>query len=406
MEQQVKTISGLVSSWRTKASTVSTQSQKLLHRAINDFEAFGEEYESYFEDILANGAFDPTKTTAERLRYQYLQTLRGYWLSLEQVILQREVEYYSDVLEQAFEQSAIYLQNLNLPLPGTLIYFNKVSSIRYLPFTKIPILGIPYLFAEPRGWSAIAHEIGHYLYWNLGNNLVETPRRQEQLKSEAIQFLTDAGIDEKQQEFVIPWLEEIFSDVVGTCIDGSKFVEASEEFIKSQAGNEEESTFNDGHHPPLILRPFVWKRALRRGGRTVKRPEQDHRVSLNTMIKFPAPVLFGEEELESSLMAVQHEHDVKTSNAEALIPAIEHLVDFLKEKFDGLLAGIQPHETKITAFQELKGFMEEQRTTEKHKERQTYELLLTPRVLEGGVVHTHGYYIPFHGWHDATTHSH
>jgi hypothetical protein len=243
------------------------------------------------------------------------------------------------------------------------------------------------------------------LFWNLGNSLDETPRLQEQLKANAIQFLNDSGIAEKQRGYVMPWLEEIFSDVVGTRIDGLEFVESSEEFIRSKAGNETETTFNDGHHPPLILRPFVWRRALKTGGRVVHRSGHDPRFDLSIKIKFPAPMISGEE-ITPSLVAVPHEHDFETMSAEELLPAMELLVDFLGGKLDEILTEIHAKERTVTAFQELKGFMEEQRTTEKRKGHEIYELLLTPRVFEGGIEHTHGYYIPFHGWHESTTHPH
>jgi hypothetical protein len=297
-----------------------------------------------------------------------------------------------------------YITTLNMPLPGVLIYFNRVTNIRYLPFTRVPILGIPYLFSGPKRWSAIAHEIGHYLFWNLGTNPDETLNLQEQVKSDAKQFLSNAGIAEKQQRFVMPWLEEIFSDVVGARTDGLGFVESSEEFTRLQAGNEAETTFNDGHHPPLLLRPFVWRRALQVGGQIIERSGQDRSTNLDARIKFPLSLMPAEEIGHHGLM--EHEENVETITAEELLPAMEILVDFLSTKLDEILTDIQPKERTVTAFQELKGIMEYQQTTEKGKGREVYELLLTPRVLEGGIEHTHGYYIPFHGWHEERSHTH
>ena len=405
MEKQISTISGLVSTWRKKALSALPKYHTLLQQAIDDFEAFGLEYQDYFEDVIDKKSFLPEKTTVDRLRHQYMQTLQGYWLSLEQVVLQWQTEYYSVILEQAYEQSSAYLNTLRLPLPGSLIYFNRVTSIRYLPFTKIPILGIPHLFSGPKRWSAMAHEIGHYLFWNLGNSLDETPGNQEQLRIDAAQYLSEAGIAEKERGFVMPWLEEVFCDVAGTYIDGSGFVDSSEEFLRCQAGNETETTFNDGHHPPLLLRPFVWRRALKNVDRTILRSGREPQLNPGTNIEFPALVISGEERTRS-LVAVPHEHEVETASAETLLPALETLVDFLNGKFDEILTNVHPRERTITAFQELKSFMEAQKATGKRSKSPVYEMLLTPRVFEGGIEHTHGYYIPFHGWHESSTHSH
>lgn len=406
MENQVDAISDLVDAWRQKAKETQFPYADVFQQAITDFQKFSYAYQDYFEDLVEEGSYNHEKTTGVRLRYQYMETLEGYWLSLEQVILQWQVEYYRKALEQAYEESMSFLKNLDLSLPGILIYFNKVANIRYLPFTGIPILGISHLFSGSERWSAISHEIGHYLFWNLGSSLGETRKLQKKLKTDAAQFLTESGIGEKQRDLTISWLEEVFSDIIGTRVDGVQFLQRSEEFIESQAGNESERTLVVDRHPPLIFRPLIWRQALKSADETIQLPPPVRNFDGTAEIKFCPLIISGEEKV-AGLMAVPGDQDFETLRAEELRPAIEKLVKFLTGKLGGILSDIRLIKGKrATAFQKLKRFLEEEKqTSEKLKEKEIYELLLQPRTFEGAYSHAHGLQ-SLHGWHELGTHSH
>lgn len=390
----------------------TTPADTLLKKAIADFQKFSGEYDEYFETLIRDNAFDPAKTTSDRLRYQCTQTLQTYWLSLEQVFLQRQVGYYQDKLKVAHQQAERYLEALGVNLPGVLIYFNKVSNIRYLPFTKIPILGIPHPFSGPEKWSAIPHELGHYIFWNLGNTHRETRQLQKQLRLDASEFLTANGVSQKHQDFILPWLEEIFSDVVGTRIDPLGFISSSEEFVNTQAGNEQELTLNDGHHPPLVFRPFVWAQALKSLAKSVDLSKLSSFFDRATLANFsslkieasvPASVII--EEAKHVVGTIPNQGDYETQSVEELLPATGKFVDYLSGRMDDILAYIQPATRKSSAFQELKEFLREEGGSKELANQTMYELLLKPRILEGGYSHTHGIQT-LHGWHESTTHSH
>lgn len=403
MEKQVSALSSLVTVWERQVSGTRFPYGNLFQQAIDDFQIFSDEYQAYFKDLIEQKSYNPKKITMAHLQYHCMETLEGYWLALEQVVLQWQTEYYCHSLEEAYQQSILFLGNLNVHLPGTLIYFNKLANIRYLPFTRIPILGISYLFSGPGRWSALSHELGHYLFWNMGGDLRETRKLQNQLKIEAAQFLSQAGISDKQRDLVISWLEELFSDIVGARMDGLGFIKSSEEFIESKAGNESERTLVVDHHPPLIFRPLVWRQVLQASSGELPKPVR--KFNPDARIKF-CPLIVSGEGRNVSPTAVPGEKDFETVSAGELLPAVETLVNFLTEKLPGILTNIRPKQKKATAFQELKAFLEdEQQASETLKKKETYELLLQPRTFEGGDTHQHG--LPsFHGWHELPTHSH
>lgn len=411
MEKSINTIKDLVTGLEKHELDSSLPNLDILQQAINDFQNFSNAYEGYFEQIIADKTYKATNTTGTRLKYQYTQTLQSYWSPLEQVILQWRVVFYRNLLEQAHTQSEYYLGKLGMPTPGLLIYFNKVASIRYLPYTRIPILGIPHSFSGPERWSAIPHELGHYIFWNLGDKFGRTREIQKQLKEEAKKYLAGSEIDEQQIKFVIPWLEEVFSDIVGTRIDNLNFAASSDEFVRSQAGNENDLVLNDGHHPPLSIRPFVWEHALKFSKKNMKSLSRDQLFGsfsgLNVRklrIKLSTPLISDENPLRTNI--VLDDQNFETLSVDELLPAVERLVEFLSNQLDKILAGISYRTEDESSFQGLKKFLEsEQLSLEKLKGQDIYELLLKPRILEEGYTHTHGIWTP-HGWHESTTHNH
>jgi len=414
MIRVIKTMSALLSNINAKEFGVANPQSDLIQNALADFQEFSGDYEAYFKDLIENGHFDPTKTTSDRLEYQYAQTLQAYWSSLEQVILQWQVDYYRRSLADAHQKATQYLDKLNLSpsLSGCLIYFNKVATIRYLPFTRIPILGIPHPFSGDDRWSAIPHELGHYVFWNLGSSFRQTQQLQKELKDEVIKCLEESGINEQQRRFVISWMEEIFCDVVGTRVDGQEFVASSEYFLSTQAGNKDDLVFNDGHHPPLVIRPFTWYRALKSSEANAYRPDLNNifRISevanfQNLKIQASSPIVSERNEIPTARTDI-NESDFEKFDVGDLLTPVERIVDFLVGKMDGLLSQIHVELRKPSAFQELKQSLEEKKQAEsKFKDQEVYELLLKPQALEEGYTHTHGIQL-LHGWHESTTHSH
>lgn len=412
MNRVINTMSTLVSNFDPKTLGTPDPQSELLQIAIEDFRKFSGDFETYFKGLIANKQFDPEKTTADRLGYQYAQTLQSYWSSLEQVILQWQVGYYRATLAEAQNRATQYLEKLNLSLPGVLIYFNKVASIRYLPFTRMPILGIPHPFSGDERWSAISHELGHYVFWNLGPNLLETQSLQKKLKNDVVNCLEEAGINEQQHKFVIPWVEEVFCDIVGTWVDGREFVDSSEYFLSTQAGNKNDLTLNDGHHPPLVVRPFIWYRALKSPGENGSRPDLNKIFTIpeianlqDLKVQAVSPIISGENEAVAARTKFD-ESDYETASVGDLLAPVEKMVDFLRGELDGILSTVHFELRKSSAFQELKHSVEEKKEAEsKFNDQEVYEILLKPQALEEGYTHTHGIQL-LHGWHESTTHPH
>jgi hypothetical protein len=395
--------------------------------AIAGFREFREDYSRYFEDVISNEEFDSGKFTGDNLRSRYQHALEDYWAPLGEVAMQRQVEHYRALLDEGTDiAQRRYLPNLNLP--GVLIYFNKVANIKYCPYTSLPFVGTPYSSAAGGDWMAIPHEIGHYLYWNLGSNLQETHQRHAEIKDEAAATLKE--MPEPQRCTILAWLEEIFCDVVGVRLGGDEFVRSFQAFILSCAGNADELTENDGRHPPLAVRPFVREHALKivsgeTSGRdwdgffkdtfgkgvaelNLKASPPNIKAMIKKMTKAELWRILGlEDSPEAAILPF-----VQSPSSE-IIPAIETLVEYLNKGINTLLPTFQLPTHEAGAFQQLLDLVtvlpaEDQR----FRGKPPYELLLRPRILERGLQHEHGGLVivwpehPIGQLHDPWVHNH
>ncbi len=390
----------------------------LCAEAIAGFRKFSEKYYNYFEQIINNQEFDRNQTTADRLRARFLQAINDYWSPLGEVAAQRRVQPYYDLLNEITEQAQAYLDKLSLGLPGVLVYFNKVTSIKYCPYARIAFIGTPYTQLIFKDVMAIPHELGHYLYWNLGGSLSEVRQRHQRIKEGAAPVLKkvpelqqlDPAEGAAAEGMVLSWLEETFCDVVGTRLDGVGFIESLQSLIKGSASNADELTENDDCHPPLCIRPFVRKHAHHLNGGTSPvdwddffkgtfRIESVRSLELEApppnieslMMKMPkkalVEMLMSEESpMETALPSLQ-------LGVSRLIPAVEALVEFLNAQIGELLkTGLPAPLDPALAFDQLLTLAEGDAVAQS---KPPYEILLHPRILEGGVQH---------GPHSATAH--
>jgi hypothetical protein len=383
-------------------------------RAMAGFREFSDRYSEYFAKIEV----DRTKTTAARLNAQVGQALTDYWAPLGEVATQRRVAHYRDLLDDGTLQAQEYLDELGLGLPGVLIYFNKVATIKYCPYTRFAFIGTPYTQSVARDWMAIPHELGHYLYWNLGSTLSETRQRHQEIRKGAAAALQqvpelkqfNSKESEAAETMLLSWLEETFCDVVGTRLSGVKFIESLQTLITSAAGNVDDLMENDGRHPPLLMRPFVREHAHKltwgtsrvdwdsffkttfqlEGVQSLKLAvfPQITKSAIARMLKKTLVELLAAE--ESTMEAVIPAFQLPLPQ---IVPAIEALVEFLNAQIDDLLKAPLPTPTEPgSAFDQLLALAEEEA---KVRGEHPYEILLRPRILEGG---------EWHGPHAAWAH--
>jgi hypothetical protein len=406
-----------------------TRADEWLGEALATFQTFGEKYDRYFKEE-AMGQLDPAETTEERLKARALQALDDYWTPLGRVAEQRQVGHYRTILDQGTEEARKYLDTLGIP--GVLIYFDKVPTIRYCPYTNFAFVGTPYRLAagaegDGKGdWMAIPHELGHYVYWNLGyeeddsgvhwtcGNLENSRRWQEKLKTgvgEALKSLYPDQEDSEEytalKQVFLSWLEEIVADVVGAWLGEAQFTESFGTLLKRSAGNVDELQADDGCHPVPWLRAFLREYALKLKGKT---PTVDWGAFFRDAFRIEASALTLEVPslpVEKTLSKVRKKHLIEmltlktteTPEKYALsIPsyqlefdqarlAIETLVKYLYEQIDRALGtGLPQLPDPGSAFDRLFDLARK----EAGPSEKLYEILLRPRMLEGGLQHTHG----------------
>lgn len=400
----------------------------LCGRAIADFRDFGKKYQGYFEQVIRTEDFKPEKTTPDRLRARYFQTFNDYWMPLGQVAAQRQIRPYRDFLDRGTEEAEIYLDDLNAKLggerlPGVLVYFNKVTSIRYFPYSDIAFVGTPYTQIASADWMAIPHELGHYLYWNLRGTLEQTRKKHQQIKKSAAARLKEVPelqnllTVEAAEAMLLSWLEEIFCDVVGTRLGGSDFIVSLQSLIKSCAGCSDDLLTNDGYHPPLCVRWAVREHVYGLNGgssqidweRFFARTFNVENLKQLQLKVFPPDLkdVMGTMPAEDLLEALAAEECADLPfirfKVSEILPALAVLTTLCNEQLNDFLesGGFKPTQP-ASGFEDLLALAEQEA---EEQDVPTYSLLLRPRVLEGGYQHTHGC-MTLHGWHEPWTHNH
>ena len=363
----------------------------------------------YFEGnqgIIPARLFDTSQTTAAYLHQRVLQVLEEYFSTLGRVAEQCQVKHYRDRLDQGTFAARVFLQPLNIDLP-VLLYFDKTTGIRNYPFTSAAFVGTPYQSAVEDDWMSIPHEIGHYLYWNLGKdpagnltlgNLADSLRWQEELRACADSAASSGATAAEQslKRMFHSWLEEIFADVVGTHLGGEPFVKSLETRIERFAGGEDDLKLDDGEHPPLCLRPVV---------RTHTLELKNHNSAINFDTFFeqtfngldvPGLKLQGtlspHEEHQPALAAADQavavaEPPALPMEVRQIIPALQQLVDGLYTEIKDVIDKLpSPASNQTTAFARM---LDRANELAPHNRKWPYENLLEPIILEGSIYHSH-----------------
>ncbi len=138
-----------------------------------------------------------------------------------------------------------------------LTYIDRVANVRVVPYAPIALIGIPTTaLVLARDLLAIAHEMGHFLYWNGCDKPLRGKSDSQKFHHKARLTYTDP--------FVLRWIEEIFADVAGCLIGGAAIALSFQDMALEKAGR----LFLDesGRHPIPALRPFIYIRVLERMG--------------------------------------------------------------------------------------------------------------------------------------------
>lgn len=143
-----------------------------------------------------------------------------------------------------------------------LTYFQKIGSIRVIPYASVAIIGIPLTsIAARRDFLSIPHEVGHYIYQNgiapsrtgLRTNL--TGRLFREVINDRLKY---------EKRWLKNWMEEIFADVYGALIAGEAIAKSFQDLeIETSI---EEFLNDDGDHPTPLVRPEIYAQVLAKRG--------------------------------------------------------------------------------------------------------------------------------------------
>jgi phosphoribosyl-AMP cyclohydrolase len=170
--------------------------------------------------------------------------------------------------------------------PDALIFIKprKDNIARKYPYTNTFFIGISEFSAnladDPNveaDWRPVAHELGHYLYWNslfptvIGKQFAENDRDPIFAEDLGAALENIAGVRASAQSMneglttlMIAWSEEIFADLVGTRLLGREYAESAQELFIDQQKKQDTVRFSDDiEHPIPYLRPFVCAEGLK-----------------------------------------------------------------------------------------------------------------------------------------------
>lgn len=400
-------------------------------QVLTDFRRFSLEYLQFFDAIHNSNGSRHAFTTVDRLQSRVLQAFNDYWAPLGEIAAQRQLTPYRKHLEELTTYATDLLGKFlgQGSHRGVLVYFNKTNAIRYYPYTDIAFIAMPYTHLISKDRMSIPHELGHFIYWNMADSLANVRKKHSELKNEAEQQLRLAAATEwsnqnDQDDIVhmfLEWLEEIYCDIVGAKFAGREFVTSFQQLVKNLADRAAELVLNDGHHPPLCLRVFIREFALQQTGQEKSGIDwptffaQAFAVPSLDGLLLSLPVLNPEaaikklsnEQLialfQSSALEVRPTGSNRQIALDKLLPITEKFVAFLARSIDALqITGLPQRQSQLSAFGELRQIAEQDALA---RQKQPFEILLSPTFLEGGEQHSHNAWAHYQS-HYVGTHNH
>lgn len=264
--------------------------------ALDDFRRFFHDYHKYFQhDAVAPrpsrnkqntlALAQPKQRTKERILAAALSNTLPLWETLNRAISQRfNLCFQTDFMNiDTMAQSLFDRFNGYIGEKAPIVYFEKRYHITRFLFQTNPLIGIPLDLVGADSQEAVAHELGHYFFWN-SSPLTEYQQRMEALH----QAIIDVVLEKKHSNFELKadngdfqaleegintvftslrtwlhWVDEIVADVVGTLLCGPSYVISSQDIFASQIDSLSDLLIDDGEHPMPYLRPLIASAVLR-----------------------------------------------------------------------------------------------------------------------------------------------
>ena len=257
-----------------------------LVKLIDEFKKFAGEYATTLDNANQSGQLSfLLRSGIERLLQEWnilsraceqrRETNPKYMTSEDR---RESTRYY---LEQADAMLASYCARwkspddpVYVPLQKPVVYFEKLYRIsRALFAPNIPVISIPLSdYDAPDRWQALAHEMGHHIFWN-GVTLDEFVPLQNRMCQAVMDALCrKLGVDFSTAEETTVgrltlwslWMEEVFADICGVLFAGPMFALSAQDLAAVSVSKDTElvGVKNDAH-PSLYLRPLIALQVVR-----------------------------------------------------------------------------------------------------------------------------------------------
>ena len=143
-------------------------------------------------------------------------------------------------------------------LRDPVVYFEKLYGIsRALCAPNIPVVSIPLTdYNAPDRWQALAHELGHHIYWN-ALEIKAADKLHADLRDAIAKALKKQKASRQRMRIWDAWLEEIFADTCGTLLAGFDFAESAQNLAWNETDQVSDLSKDDGEHPCAYVRPRI-----------------------------------------------------------------------------------------------------------------------------------------------------
>jgi len=244
------------------------------HTLINMLREFEEFAGAYFRYVASgSGLVENDADILLRELRVAISKLHAEWVEISRACEQRQVEEFQGALRQADEQTKIFYDRFLGYKVGSMpiTYFGRFTNITRSYFNRYPLISLPlYDFNNAEQIElALAHEIGHYIFWNSAP-LYDYEEVQNQFAYIVLHAL-DEPVNTRTKflkklrmiDIWLHWLEETFADICGALLAGPDYATSAITIAREVGRDPSVLTSDDRAHPTRYLRPLIAVEALR-----------------------------------------------------------------------------------------------------------------------------------------------
>ncbi len=266
------------------------ENKALLAGLANSLRDFGADQMQFFANGFASNFLVPKDKENTEFPEEYILGVTSRQIAHDLSVIERAVDQRRDVEKRNILKQADVIASAALVRAAPFLdggvwpvtYLNKSPVIRVIPYAPVALIGIPYTAmnsindndvkeADNFDYLAIAHEVGHYVYWH-GRSEDGIPfyeglyNELKNVKNPETGQLLFAPKNATNQPLYAHWLEEIFADVFAAMVGGTATAYSIQEVVSDNLPKR--MIVDDGEHPLAVLRPYIYTKALQEMGLT------------------------------------------------------------------------------------------------------------------------------------------